>query len=72
MDLMVFDNVNFNDETERVLIELASVLNSLSSNNPDIDFSILIGKVYDLYRFTVGSVFDIITRKKLALKNDEL
>lgn len=69
MDFNMFDDLNVDSGTERNLIELAAVFNSLTVNNPDVDLSCMTEKISDLLR-TMNALFE--KNKSLSVKNDEL
>lgn len=69
MDFTILDDLNVDSDTERTLIELASVLNSLAANNPDVNLSSVVEKISDLL-ISMSALFE--TNKSLCVKNDEL
>lgn len=65
----MFDSVNLDPETERVLIQLASILNSISCNYPEVDFTTL-GEIISVFLNNISNIF--IKNSNLTQENEEL
>lgn len=69
MDLNRFEGVDLDSNTEIIVMELASFINSLSSNYPDIEYTCLVDNISKLLSRSV-MLFD--TNRDLVEKNDYL